>query len=64
MALNNNHIREKNGNINYFVGNMKASHIITLNNPDYRWFYNDEIKGLVEDIYGDDIKNYGYEYPF
>ena len=59
----NDHVRVKNTKINYFVGNMKASNIIKLS-PDYVWFYNEKIRKLVEDIYGQDIVNYGYEYPF
>jgi hypothetical protein len=64
MACNSNHIRTKNTNIDRFIGNVKASEIAKLNNPDYKWFYNNEIKKLVEDVYGKDIINYNYEYPF
>lgn len=30
--------------------------------PQYKNFYNDEIKKLVDELYGDDINNYGYKF--
>ena len=50
--------------IDYFIGELNASEIIKLDIPDYNNFYNDEIRKLVEEVYRDDITNYGYQYPF
>ena len=56
----NHHIKKKD-NINKFVGNIKFKN---LNNkfPKYRYFYNDKIRKLVEEIYFNDIKTYNYSY--
>ena len=32
--------------------------------PEYKYFYNDEIRRLVKELYNLDIVKYNYEYPF
>ena len=56
----NQNIKPKTITINYFVGNRKW---LNMNNKipnKYTYFYNDTIKKMVEQIYGEDIKNLGY----
>ena len=56
----NQNVKTKTDTINYFVGHQKW---VDLNNKipnNYTYFYNDTIKQLVEQIYGEDIKNLGY----
>lgn len=51
----------KNNNLNSYVGDIKYD---DLNNniPPYKYFYDDEIKQLVYDIYKIDIETYNYEF--
>ena len=55
------HHIKKQDNINKFVGNINFK---DFNNkfPKYRYFYNDKIRKLVEEIYFNDIKTYNYSY--
>jgi hypothetical protein len=59
-----NHHLTKNKAIDTFVGRKKYSEFYNkkFEIPDYKCFYDDEIKALVDDIYADDI--YGYNYSF
>jgi hypothetical protein len=58
------HITPKNENIKYFVGYLKTDEIKKIGVPDYKYFYNDQIKAIVGRIYRLDIERYGYSYPF
>jgi len=46
----------------YFVGDVKNSEIQSILPKNYKFFYDPEIKSLVEDYFRDDIEHYGYTY--
>jgi len=68
VKKSNSHIMTKNYKIKEFVGFHRAEFFRLPNRefniPDYKHFYNRRIRQLVEEIYGDDIKYFGYAYPW
>lgn len=56
----NQNVKKKNNNINYFVGNIKWKNLQNNIPNDYTLFYSKEIKTLVSKIYKEDIINLGY----
>ena len=60
-GFSSNHHVKKNEDKTNFVGNMKFSKYKN-EIPNYRYFYNDKIKKLVEEIYKEDILTYKYSY--
>lgn len=56
----NQNIKPKSDTINYFIGDQPWIFRINKIPNNYTYFYNDTIKELVEQIYGEDIKNLGY----
>lgn len=55
-------IKKKSDKINYFIGNDKWETFKNDIPNDYTYFYNNEIKKLVYDLYKIDIKNLGYNW--
>ena len=55
----------RNKDITEFVGNATFIEIVRkygIPAAEYRFFYNDEIKELVDEIYRDDIQKYNYNF--
>ncbi len=66
LSLKNNfdskHHVKKNHKETKFVGDTLFSEIKDI--PEYKYFYNDEIRRLVKELYNLDIVKYNYKYPF
>ena len=60
--FNSNHHQKIDSKNHQFVGKTKRSLIKSI--PPYQYFYDSQIRTHVEHIYKDDIKTYGYQYPF
>lgn len=63
---NSSHHHIKNESILYFIGDVPKN-TIKKNNlipKSYKYFYDDEIKLLVEEFYGEDIKMYNFTFDF
>ena len=56
----NQNVKKKNNNINYFVGDHKWKNLQNNIPNNYTFFYNKQIKALVYKIYREDIINLGY----
>jgi hypothetical protein len=56
----NQNIKPKSNKINYFIGKLKWVNFKKSIPNNYTWFYDRDIKRLVEKIYNNDIKNLGY----
>lgn len=65
---NNSHIVDKDKSVRDYVGDKEGNYFRLPNQkfriPDYLYFYNKKTKFLVDQIYGDDIKYFGYKWPF
>lgn len=64
MESGHHHIRERDSSHTDFAGDRKASEFVNNAMPDYQYFYDQEMKTLVDNIYYYDIVEYGYEFPF
>ena len=56
----NQNIKPKSNKINYFIGKVKWINFKKSIPNNYTWFYDRDIKRLVEKIYSNDIINLGY----
>jgi len=45
-----------------FCGDISRSIICKMLPDTYKWFYDEEIRGLVERLYSNDIKQYGFKF--
>lgn len=45
-----------------FCGDVPRSIICKMLPDNYKWFYDEEIRGLVERLYSNDIKQYGFKF--
>lgn len=59
------HKSNKNNEIKNFIGNLSYDELISrFGNPiaNYKYYYNQDSKALVENIYIQDIQEYGYDF--
>ena len=62
-----NHVQVKvEDKVDMYVGNRNYSNLMSnrLISKSYGNFYNRKTKRLVEDIFADDLRLYGYQYPY
>lgn len=62
---NVSHKDSKNKEIQEFIGQTSYNDLLKkFNNPhaDYKYYYNDEVRAMVEKVYAQDCERYGYEF--
>jgi hypothetical protein len=59
------HHMSKKADFKEYVYNIPGSELLKHGRiPEYKYFYNDDIKSLVEHIYSSDLSLYNYDYPY
>lgn len=55
---------EKHDDVNYFVGDISYQELLNVLPSNYKYFYDEDIRKKVEEIYHWDLVLYGYSFQF
>jgi hypothetical protein len=64
LGYNSSHFVPRHFETSSFVGDMKYGQVKDAIPSSYKYFYNKELKAIVEKVYEEDLRVYGYSYPY